>query len=166
MERAEVGDADVEELADFEAAFVVGEHGGVELGGGGEDLGFDAEDLADHDTGDEVGVDDCGMVVGIGPFGDGDGLGGAVEQVVGGFVVSGQPLIEEDIVGGIDQVHGDEQVFGIDAGCFPGSVLTGRVLDQQRLFEHGVADGSPFGCIQGQRCAGWRGRRRWWSVWR
>ena len=34
VEGAEVGYADVEELADFEAAFVVGEHGGIELGGG------------------------------------------------------------------------------------------------------------------------------------
>ena len=61
-----------------------------------EDLGLDAEDLADHDTGDEIGIDDGGVVVGICPFGDGDGLGGAVEQVVGGFVVGGQPLVEED----------------------------------------------------------------------
>ena len=54
---------------------------------------------------------------------------------------------------------GTRQVLGIDAGCFPVPYIPSAFLTSSGLFEHGVTDGSPFGCIEGQRCAGWRDRR-------
>ncbi len=119
-EGAEVIDPHRQEVADFEAVLVVGEDGGRELGAGDEDFGHEAEAFTDEDGRGNQGVAGGCPIVGVGPFGHGDGDGAAFEDVIIDIAAFAHEAAFTNLAGKFAWRGGNEQeIWVLPAICGP-----------------------------------------------